>query len=126
MSDDIEEMLESKSKKRDKTFAEVEGLPANAHKRAKIKEEKTKSKTVKRKVFFTMNGKKFVRVDVKPNGAYQTYLGRLKSGLGHVEARAEKEHWELEKKKWAEKGPWLHEHEAQERIAEAIAELKKG
>lgn len=130
MSDEFDlDGIAEKGRKKDKTFAEVEGVPANAARRKKIKEQKQAGPTEdKRKVFYTMNGNKFVRAVVKANGNFyfDRYMGRLKSKLGPAEQKAEAAKWELEKKQWAKEGPFIYPHEVPAKVAEFIAELNKG
>lgn len=125
---ELDEILESKSKKKDKTFAEVEGVPANAHKRQKIREEKAAKKEAEpasdRVIFFTQMGYKIIKVIVKAGGARQVYYDRIRPKLGPVEARKQKEKWDTKKQEWIDQGMWVHPHEYEDKVREAKESLK--
>lgn len=96
------------------TFKEMVGLPANEHAKKKAKEKSAKKPAFQKEVYTIKNGK-ILRVVLKPNGAYNTYVDSLKK-IGQAK-------YKVMVDKWLKEGKWVHEHEAEDMFEETIIKL---
>ena len=102
--------------KKDKTFKEAEGLPANQHAK-KIAKQKSGKQKADQVTFFTIKNNKFLKVTVKKNGAYTSYIGN-----GAKISSSEKT---IMIKQWQADDVWVPEHEAEEFAQATIAKLNQ-
>lgn len=98
----------------EKTFAEAEGLPANAHAK-KLAKEKSKKKKVEQGVFYTQKGDKVVKMIVKPGRVFTVYIGNLKRHKDGLAGPI---------KEWQAQGAWVKPHEIEQKIAELKKQLE--
>jgi len=105
----------------DKTFKEQQGVPANAHAKKLNKqfERVAKLKSEFQEIFYTLKDGKILKVVAKPNGAHSTFIGsKVKMDKKHG-----KETVNAMIRVWEKEGCWLPEHLADDKLAEAVANL---
>lgn len=111
---EVEPGLESSG---DETFAESQGLPANAHAKKLAKEKAAKEKKATPKgVFYTIRGTKILKVMVKPHGTYTDYIGNMKRHQDGLEPMV---------KKWKAEGVWVGADSVDAKIKELQSQLVK-
>lgn len=98
--------------RKDVTFAEAE-VPAIEHAKALAKEA-SKKREVPKKEFYTKRDGKYLKITVKPNGAYSTYIGQFGKGVTKVD-----------EDKWKSEGVWHHEHEIDQICSEFIESCQR-
>jgi hypothetical protein len=93
----------------EETFKESKGLPANEHAKKLAKTKKPKVKPSRE--FYTLKNGKYLKITVKENGDYSTFICR------------EKTMKEADKKamvaKWDKEGKWVEAHKVDE-VAEKL------
>lgn len=116
-----DEIAEALSK--EKTFKEVQGLPAVEHKKglekrkAQAAQEAKKNAEKNQFVFYTVKDNKYLRVTVKKNGAYTSYVTKGKKMTAEEKTNMIKN--------WESVGQWVPEHLCEEVCSKKIAELNK-
>ncbi len=112
-------LFEKISGDKDQTFEESAGLPGNeqAKRKAKEKSSKEASKKKLQESFYTMKNSKVLKMTVKPNGAYSTYIGKIKKDK---DGKSNKAEVEMSISNWTKKGEWVHEHEIEGKVKELL------
>lgn len=106
----MEDQTEKKRGRPAKTFAEIE-TPMSEHAK-EIAKEASRKKVVPKKEFYTIENGKALKITVKPNGAYATFIAR--------EEKLTKD----EINKWKKSGQFVYPHEKDEVCAKFIESCK--
>ena len=106
------QVTEKKRGRPAKTFAEIE-TPMSEHAK-EVAKENSRKKVVPRKEFYTIENGKVLKITVKPNGAYSTFIAR------------EETITKAEINKWKKEGKFVYSHEKDEVCSAFIESCKKG
>ncbi len=108
---EIEATPESEIENEEPTFAEAKGSEANQHAK-KLAQAKSKKKEVPSHTFFTSNGPKVMKVNVKLGSTQQIYVGNLTNKKHKDQLKALVEGWKKD-------GIWAHDNELKAKIEES-------
>lgn len=106
--------IEALEKKLESKQTDELGNPANEWAK-KLAQEKANRKQKPFKTIYTNKDNKILRIDVKPNGSYSSYIG---NNTKH------KEQLKPLIAKWKKDGVWFDEHDLEEKIKEIMLELE--
>lgn len=110
----FESIVEQKKDSTRKVLAKDErGNPANEHAK-KLAKENSAKKIKPVKTLYTVKDGKVLRIDVKPNGAYQSYIGNYKKNKDAINTLI---------KQWEKEGIWIPEHAVEEAVSKIVAEF---
>lgn len=104
------------SENESKSFKDEQGLPGNQHakKVAKAKADAQKAGKLE-EVFYTIKGKKILRIRVRPNGAYSDFVASTK--------KLKKPELDAQIAKWKAENCWLTEFDLDEKCSEVQEKL---
>lgn len=110
---DLFDSIVDQKKERKNVVKDDRGNPANEHAKKLAKEASTK-KVKLVKTIYTVKDGKVLRIDVKPNGSYSSYIGNYKKNKEQINVLI---------KQWEKESVWVPEHQVEESISKIIAEF---